>query len=179
MSGSWGAANQRNRDRENAARAAAEQQRKAAVAEYARQVSLHEAGIAPINRLVDEFIRAVRQAGSPELLVKKEGRIGHVKAHGFKGWRKGMWYAQGRGENDGFIVEVHTDGDWTYKYYSAGVQGIGPGGDVWPSTNYLCHKKLGTNQKANTPENYTRYTQGIQEVLAQFLKEHHIPLPRS
>jgi len=174
----WEAADRRNRDQQNAQQAAAKRQQQAAAAERERQMRLHEAGIAPINAIIGEFIKAVRRAGSPDLLVKKEGRWGPVKARAFKGLRDGMWYAAKRGRGGTYVVRVQTGGDWSYERHTEGRQGHGPGGDISPNTDYLCGSVLERRQ-ADTPENYAAFAQAIQEVLAQFLREHRIPLPRS
>lgn len=67
----WHAADRRNRDRAQAQQAAARAQQAQAATERRRQLQIHEAGTAPINRMIAQFIRAIRGAGSPGLQVKK------------------------------------------------------------------------------------------------------------
>lgn len=169
----WGEAARRTAAQEKNTEEELTRAQKEAKAKDAKNRRLHNEGIEPINRVVAQFVRAVRQAGSPELLVKKDGHW--EKAIAFKGFRDGKWRIEEKPGGSTHIVEVFTDGSWEYMYWREGVIGSGPGGDMPCDMRSICAQSYwGTPE---TPEDYENYAVSIQDILTLFLRRHKIPLP--
>jgi len=143
----------------------------------------HKDGMNAINGIVRQFLKAMSRAGNPGrrsfmglLAQDLKLRFYYNNSRGVGRHIGSYWHIHGRDNGSYAHIYVYSNGQWIYGSGTDGVQGAGPGGDIYGSSSQITSED--PPSRYLDAQYYQAITDSIRSLLVKALRENNVQLPR-